>query len=384
MIISCKKYKILLLVLFLIKVDCAVTQPLKILIAAGCFPSSAGVAVLNQITGLIDRGCKIDICAKIKGKKKCMHADYLQYNLLNNVYYGTVPNEKYDIIYAQHGALGNNFINLKKELGESTKLVVCFRGKDITACLQENPHLYDDLFKYGDLFLPVCDAFKDTLIRHGCDPKKILVHHSAIDCELFSYRKKIIPSEKEAIKIVSVCRLVEKKGLQYAIHAIADLVQKGYNIEYTIVGSGVLRATLEELVRNLNLQDNIFLVGLKSLTEVAKMLRASHIFILPSITAFSGDQEGIPNALKEAMACGLPVVSTYHSGIPELIQDGKSGLLVEEANSTALSKAIEYLIHNPKAVEEMTYAASKVIEDEYHREKVNDRLFQLFLEIGKK
>jgi len=104
----------------------------------------------------------------------------------------------------------------------------------------------------------------------------------------------------------------------------------------------------------------------------------SNIFVLPSITTRDGDQEGIPNAIKEAMARGLPVVSTYHAGIPELIEDGISGFLVPECNEKALAEKIEYVISHPEIWQSIEEAGRKKIEEEYDKEKINDRLIEIF------
>ncbi len=103
-------------------------------------------------------------------------------------------------------------------------------------------------------------------------------------------------------------------------------------------------------------------------------LNKSHIFILSSVTASNGDQEGIPNALKEAMAMGLPVISTDHSGIPELIEDGISGFLVPERDIAALVDRIEYLINHPEQWNKITAAARKTIEEKFDMEQESDKL----------
>ena len=166
--------------------------------------------------------------------------------------------------------------------------------------------------------------------------------------------------------------------MEYSIRAVAELLKKYPNIEYTIVGFGELEDQLNKLIRSLKVQNNIKLVGRLSQEGVAAALNQSHIFILPSITDKTGDEEGIPNSLKEAMAMGLPVISTYHAGIPELIQDGRSGFLVPEKDSKALVKKIEYLINNPVIWPSLTYAARTTIEMEYEKEAVNKKLVSLF------
>jgi len=97
--------------------------------------------------------------------------------------------------------------------------------------LKENPGIYHKLFREGDLFLPVCQSLKERLIQAGCDENKIVVHYSGIDCSIFEYsqRKRI---NGEHIKVLTIARLVEKKGVAFAIEAVAGLISKGGKIVY--------------------------------------------------------------------------------------------------------------------------------------------------------
>ena len=106
-------------------------------------------------------------------------------------------------------------------------------------------------------------------------------------------------------------------------------------------------------------------VSLRELTEHhVENCRASHIFLCPSVKAEDGDEEGIPNSLKEAMAVGLPVVATFHSGIPELVEDGVSGFLVQERNDSTLADKIKALVDSPETRIEMGRQGRRKIEDD--------------------
>ncbi len=366
-------------------------KPLKILFVVSSFPPNSGTAVLNQITGLIDRGHRVYIYAKKKGLLELSHPHMIQYNLLKRTYFnlprqGKKKNElrnlppdlaTFDIIYCQFGYRATEFLPIKIGRNLKAKFVTCFRGSDLSKYVKKNPNKYDLLLKKGDLFLPVCNAFKKRLISLGGDPGKIIVHSSAIDCKKFSFKPRML-HEGDAIRIVAVCRLVEKKGLTYSIRAVAKLIPKYPTIRYDIVGFGPLKQELNHLIKRLGVQSNIRLVGRASEDEVAKILDDAHIFLLSSVTANNGDEEGIPNALKEAMARGMPVISTYHSGIPELVDDGVSGFLVPQRNSIMLAKKIEYLINNSSMWYEMGLAGHTKIKDNYDKEKVNDRLVRIF------
>ncbi len=115
--------------------------------------------------------------------------------------------------------------------------------------------------------------------------------------------------------------------------------------------------------------------------EVAELLRDSHILLAPSVTAADGDQEGIPVALMEAMSLGMPVVSTYHSGIPELIQDGVSGFLVPEREVDALADRLQYLLEHPQRWPELGRAGRRAVEEHFNIDKLNDRLADIYQQL---
>jgi len=120
------------------------------------------------------------------------------------------------------------------------------------------------------------------------------------------------------------------------------------------------------------------MVGSKSHDEVVQVLAQSHILIAPSVTAADGDEEGIPNTLKEAMAMGLPVISTLHAGIPELVEDGVSGFLVPEHNVEALADRLMRLVDHPETWAAMGRAGRRQIEAEFDTDRLNDELLVLY------
>lgn len=265
-------------------------------------------------------------------------------------------------------------------MAKKRKVVVCLRGSDITAHLQQDPVRYKRVLKRANLFLPVCEYFKEKLIALGCKSSKIVVHHSAIDCARFSFtsRNRL---KNDQINFVSVCRLVKKKGLDNAIKAFTEIVRKYPNAHYYIVGDGSERTYLELLVYQYNIQDKVTFCGWKSHDEVISILDRSHIFVLPSKKAEDGNEEGIANALKEAMAMGLLSIGTWHAGTSELIDDGISGFLVPEDSVVALVKTIEHIIAHPEIWESVGLAGRKKIEDEFEINQSIKKLETLFYDL---
>ena len=336
------------------------------------------------MTKLIDQGHTVLIYSVNKGKLSGMHPDIEKYKLLDCVTYGISPKTlpSCDIVFCQFGYMGKKIIEMKglARWLQGKKVVTCFRGADITSRVKKERTMYKTLFKKGDLFLPVCKYFISKLIKFGCDPDKIIVHHSAINCSQFFFRKLKKPANN-AINIVSVCRLVEKKGLDDAIIACAKVAKKHPNIHYTIFGEGPERNYLEQLIRSLHMEKMITLAGWATQDEVVQALDKAHIFVLASKTSSDGCEEGIPNALKEAMAKGVITIGTPHAGNPELIQEGISGFLVPENNSLELAKKIQYVIEHPEKWEGICFNARKKIEEEFEIGKTVERLEELFYQL---
>lgn len=360
-------------------------RPLKILFVVGHFPAASQIFILNIMTGLIDRGHKVSIFSFHKDKKyENVHPNVDKYKLWNAVEYEHFKHglPDCDIVFCQFGYTGQRMFatqHFAKWL-RKRKVVTCFRGSDITLFTQDNPHLYDKLFNKGDLFLPVCDYFKKRLTDLGCPAQKIIVHHSAIDCTQFLFKIRIMPRDG-IIRCISVSRLVEKKGIDYALMALAQVVKKYPRMHFTIVGDGPEKKYLEHLTRQLGLQDKVKFYGWAMQKEIVALLNRSHIFLLPSRTGDDGNEEGIPNALKEAMASGVIPISTWHAGNAELIDDRVSGFLVPEKNADELAKAIEYVIENPQQWESIGRSGRKKVKDEFETKKSVKRLEEIFYEL---
>ena len=173
-------------------------------------------------------------------------------------------------------------------------------------------------------------------------------------------------------------RLVEKKGFSYGIEAFAKCFKKHRNIRLQIIGDGPLKYTLKELIKNLELEDVILLLGNKSHDEVAEVLKKAEILMMPYATPKNGDSEGIPYIIKEAIATGLPVISTKHAGVPEAIEDGKTGFLVDEKDIDALTNKLNYLIENPDLWAKFGIRGRKVVENKFDITKLIQNLEEIY------
>jgi len=401
------------------------------------FPAISQTFVLNQITGLIDLGHEVDIFSRSLPEETKLHEDVIRYGLIDKTcYYGTYifsrpsnrlrritesvwqmvkhyplkPHSmtkaclnfitrkknyplglihpiapfchygKFDVIYCHFGDLGS-FGAILKELGIlGGKLVTVFHGYDLSTYTdQKGRHVYSHLFRQGDLFLPISEYWEKKLLRLGCPENQTRVHRMGIDTARFRYRAR--HRREDAVRILSIARLVEKKGLRYGIRAVSKIAKDYKDIEYLIAGDGPLKNELGALIQKLELGNQIQLLGWKSQDEIAALMQKADILLAPSVTGSDGDMEGIPVVLMEACAQGIPVISSFHSGIPELIRDGVSGLLAEEGDVNAIADKLKWMIDHPAACISMAEIARSHVTEHFNVDKLNLELEAMLHEL---
>ena len=355
---------------------------LNILFLVGKFPYANQMYIINQITGLIDRGHTVTVLSQKRTTEEYCDA-LTPYAHALRVHYNQLPHDQknFDVLLCQMADLGEWLLRLKAD-GLTGKTVIFCRGWDVSSVLMQDPHRYDTLFRQTDLWLPVCDYFRRRLISLGYASDKITVLGSSVDCAQFK-RKLHTTKQHEALRLVTVARMVPQKGIDDALQALSYLCKQYHNIEYIFIGDGILKSKLQERARRLGVEPFVQFVGQQTHDQIVDWLQDADIYIQPSKTSALQAQEGIPNALKEAMAMELPVVSTYHAGIPELIEQGVSGLLVQEKNARAISEAITYLIEHKKERVDLGRAARKKVMQFYDIDLINDQLDALLISLCK-
>lgn len=403
---------------------------MKIAFILSTFPVLSETFILHQITGLLDLGHEVDIFAYCNPNQQKVHPDVEAYWLMERTHYLNMPGNKvkrvlkalgllaanfhkaplrlletlnvfkfgkeglslrllyalvpflgkeqgYDIIHCHFGPNGKIGV-LLRDLGVQGKIVVTFHGYDVSSYVRSKGNsVYDYLFRKADLFTVNSDFVKRRIIELGCDPGKIVKLPVGLPTEKFPFKKKELPP-KGCVKVVTVARLTEKKGLEYSIEAIAKVMKKHPNVEYNIAGNGPLRSQLESLISELSVEEHVKLLGWQDQDEIRRLYQESHIFVLASVTARNGDQEGQGLVLQEAQGMGLPVVSTLHNGIPEGVLDGQSGFLVPERDVNALAQRLEYLTEHPEIWPAMGRAGRQFVEEHYDVHKLNRRLVRIY------
>ena len=403
---------------------------MRIAVLVDHFPSLSETFILQQITGLIKRGHQVDIYANSRGDTEKLHPQVRDYNLLERACFPDLPSGKvqriagvfstilahpqvplkrwlnslnvfrygryalslrlfysvarfadktpYDIIHCQLEPLGLQGM-LFRDMGFlDGRLVTSWRGHDFPVYVHKFRQCnYPRLYAQGDRFLPVSDSLRRELVNAGCSDAKIHVLRSGINLNDFPFTPRRADAAGD-ITLLSIGRLVENKGLEYGIRAVHKLVPKFPGIRYRIIGDGPLMAGLQALVESLGLEQHVVLTGWQMHEQVRQQLQQASILVTPSFTADDASKEGIPNVLKEAMAMGVPVIGTEHSGIPELISDGETGFLVPEKDADAIAAKIDHLLTHPEIWEDLEHAARAHIEMHYDIEKLNDELVQVY------
>jgi glycosyltransferase involved in cell wall biosynthesis len=239
---------------------------------------------------------------------------------------------KPDVIHCQFGIESIKFIDNLEDL--SIPLCIQFRGYDASKMLHKKSYvnrLQEILAreKYYSIF--VADSLRKNLNKHQINIQNSMILHSGIDLTKFEPNNSI-SNKKDPFIFLQISSLNEKKGHIYTLKAFAKFLesQKSKSFILKLTGDGPNKTKLEKLAIGLNIQSNVEFIGFVSHKEAKKLLEEADVFIHHSITPDDGDEEGIPNAIIEAMAMKLPIISTYHAGIPELVSDGINGYLIKE------------------------------------------------------
>ena len=404
---------------------------MRVAIFVSQFPVVSETFILRQITGLIDLGHEVDIYAESRPPAGAVtHAQVQAYRLLDRTTYLDLPQSapaaqtimwlaqavmsapvvtaralnpitgggrrairrstayqlslvgsracRYDVLHAHFGPVANNMLHLR-DLWDAP-LVVSFHGYDFSRWPQiYGRHVYDRLFRATEIVTVNSEHTRQRVEQLGCLPERIRKLPVSVEAREFPFEERHL-APGDIVRILTVARLTEKKGVEYAVRAIARAREHYPSIRYDLVGDGPQRARIEDLAHDLKVDDIVALHGARDNRYVREMLAHAHIFMLPSVTASDGDEEGQGLVLQEAQAAGLPVLATMHNGFPESIVPGKSGFLVPERDVSALTERLLYLVGHPDRWPEMGRIGRAFVEDRFDASSLNRQLVAYYLE----
>jgi colanic acid/amylovoran biosynthesis glycosyltransferase len=407
----------------------------KIAFVVTHFPALSETFVMNQITGLLERGHEVDIYADRPRKESRTPADVAKFHLLERTHYaprlpgnplsrtaqavtlaarhfGSAPRQvagalnvfrfgklagsckllhsavpflprrpAYDIIHAHFGMNGIKAQALREIGAVSGKLITTFHGYDVTVRVRgEGRNRYARLFERGELFTWNSRFTAERLRDLGCPAGRFTQLAMGVDLRAFVPKERRTP-RSGGPSLLTIARLVPFKGIEYALRAVALLVPRYPDLKYCVIGDGPLRSSLEKLCRELGIEARVEFLGARPQEEVIAAYEQADLFVLPSIVGSDGGTETQGVVLIEAQAMGLPVVASRVGGIPDSLADGVSGALVPERDPEALARKLSELIERREAWPEMGRAGQRFVRERFDSRKLNDRLEELYRQV---
>ncbi|MGA1870014.1 MAG: glycosyltransferase family 4 protein [bacterium] len=403
------------------------SSPQKIAYIVSLFPKLSETFIVNELRELMKIGTQIEIFSLSKRKEKIVHKDAMP--LVSHVHY---PHNNFSgllrriIMVAYKPLLSlhiiftvivHNIIYKGRPLKafytvmhafEFAFLIRCRKIHHIHAHFFTSPSLaawvicrltgisFSATGHAHDIFCPmplvkrifldmkflvtISEYNRQYLVKHygSIVEKKIVVIHCGIRIDIFHPQARGTEVHKDTWHLLSIGRLVDYKGFPVLIKACTILKDHNMKFHCRIIGSGPDFAQLNKMIHKANLQEVISLLGDQKQTKIRELLMDTDIFILASQRGSDGQQDGIPVVLMEALAMGIPSISTKISGIPELIRDGENGLLVDPQSPEMLAEAIEMLIHDTALRQRFHCMGPLTIDIDYNSKSNTARLNRLF------
>jgi colanic acid/amylovoran biosynthesis glycosyltransferase len=286
----------------------------------------------------------------------------------------------FDIVHCHYGEIGLRYRAAASFWG--VPLVVSFYGHDCSSYPRTHgTGVFAPLFAAADAVACLSGHMHARLTELGCPRDLLRRVPLAVDPALCTSVERAPKPTGARVRILTIARLTEKKGIEFGLRALARVVDDFPTVEYHIIGEGPLRAELERLADSLGVRAHVRFLGVQTGARVTQALREADLFLLASVTAANGDQEGTPAAVIEAAYCGLPVLATRHAGIPELVLDGESGYLVPERDHEALADRLRTLLQRPERWPAMGAAGRRHVEASHAIPAVAERLERLYTEL---
>ncbi|MEM8954510.1 MAG: glycosyltransferase [Verrucomicrobiota bacterium] len=266
-----------------------------------------------------------------------------------------------------HVYYGHKAVKYRRMLAEAgVPYLVSFHGVDVVKFMDDPEYVQGLRRVFGEarLVLARSESLLNRLEELGCPRGKLRLNRTPIPLGSFESRPREVPADG-GWRLVQACRLIEKKGLVTVLEALPEVLDRWPKVRFTICGRGPMEGELRDRIKSAGLGDSVKLVGWLEQEELRQLYGESHLFIHPSELTEEADQEGVPNSMLEAMACGLPIVATRHGGIPEAIEDGKDGYLVAEKSPRDLAAAILRLLGDGQDLMRFSEQAARSVREKF-------------------
>lgn len=297
-----------------------------------------------------------------------------------------IRQERAQLIHAHFGPMGFEALPLGKAC--RVPVVTTFYGYDLSRLPQREPRWrerYHRLFAEGALFLVEGSHMRRQLVDLGCPEDKIIVQHLGVDVEKLRFVSRK-PEPDGTVCVLVAATFTEKKGVPYAVEAFARVRQAHDNVRLTVIGDArnrpdeqAIKREVHEIVGRYNVGNSVRFMGYQPYQVLIEQFYRHHILISPSVQARDGNNEGgAPVTIIEASATGMPVLSTLHCDIPEVVMNGQGGFLVPERDLGALTERLENLVLHPEVLPIMGKAGRRHIETEFSLSVQVERLERLY------
>jgi len=388
------------------------------------FPALSETFILNQITGLIERGHAVHIFAASRGRDPARHPDVDRFELLGKTrYFHQAPgpgsrrraaafvfsaslrspgtalrslnvlrfgasslellraaltcknSPDLDILHCHFGPIGVLGCHLREVGMVRAPIVTTFYGYDFRQAQSKGPDVYRSLRENSEGFIAISTGARRQLENLGFAPERIYDHPIGIEFKKYPFRwEKASPPERNTIEILTVGRLVWEKGYEYALEALERLRSNRPQSKwkYRIIGDGPLLQALKGQTIRLGLRDHVEFCGAQPADFVRAALARAHVFMLPSVA------EVLPVAVMEAAASGLPIIASDVGSVADIVQDGISGELVPPGDVEALTDQLDQLLRSPERWEGMGRAGRDWVAKRFDIDVLNDRLVETY------
>jgi glycosyltransferase involved in cell wall biosynthesis len=272
--------------------------------------------------------------------------------------------QRIDVAHVYYGHKAVKYLEMLRHWGGPW--LVSFHGVDVSKSTEDGTTTAQliEVFREARLVLARSHSLLAELRALGCPEEKLRLNATPIPLGDFAVIPREIPAEG-AWRLVQASRLISKKGLMTTLEALSKVVPDFPKIHFTLCGDGPLKEAFLARRDALGLQAHVTVLGWVDQAKLKKEYAQSHIFLHPSETTESNDQEGIPNAMLEAMATGLPVLATQHGGIPEAVTHEQDGLLVPERDPVALASALRRLLGDPSLWQRLSVNAAASVRAKF-------------------
>ncbi len=271
----------------------------------------------------------------------------------------SLKQNRIQVVLAEYGPTGHRMVNICEAL--KVPLVVHFHGFDasIHKVIRDCGN-YKEVFRYAKYVIVVSKVMERTLLEIGCPKEKLIYNVYGSQPEFFDVEPRF--NKKQ---LLSIGRFTDKKAPYYTLLAFKKILKKHPETILVMAGDGLLLNTCKNLVRYLKISSNVKFLGVIRPEKYRELLTESLAFIQHSITAQNGDMEGTPLAILEASSAGLPVISTIHAGISDVIKNNKTGYLCEEHDVLSMSKNMLKILNDISLAKKMGNAGKKHIQKNY-------------------